>query len=232
MTPMAAPDQTAYWNRVAESKDFRTPFRLDLFLRHVSSGARIVDVGCGYGRTLRTLQEAGFTRLIGVDRAARMIARGRRLFPGLDLRCNTAGSLPFDDGCCDAVLLLAVLTGIIDDREQDRLLADIGRILVDGGILYINDFLLNSDARNLARYRRGRQRFGRYGVFELPDGAVFRHHDEAHLRALTRGFTPLAFEPAGFSTMNGNRARGITFIGAKHSAGQPCPGAKESDDHE
>ena len=232
MTPLTAPDQTPYWNRVAENKHFSTPFRLDLFGHHVSCGARIVDVGCGYGRTLRILQDAGFTGLIGVDRAARMIARGRRLFPDLDLRCNPAGALPFDDRSCDAVLLLSVLTGIIDDREQDRLLTDIGRILVDGGILYINDFLLNSDARNLARYRHGQKCFGRYGVFELPDGAVFRHHDEAHLRALTRGFRPLAFEPADFTTMNGNQARGITFIGAKNSAGQHGPGAKESDDHD
>jgi SAM-dependent methyltransferase len=39
----------------------------DLIGRHVPSDARILDVGCGYGRNLDNLLQAGFTDVTGID---------------------------------------------------------------------------------------------------------------------------------------------------------------------
>ncbi|WP_420315250.1 hypothetical protein [Enterocloster hominis (ex Hitch et al. 2024)] len=36
----------------------------------------------------------------------------------------------------------------------------------------------SSDERNKSRYEEFAGKYGIYGVFELPEGAVYRHHDE------------------------------------------------------
>ncbi len=66
---------------------------------------------------------------------------------------------------------------IVNDKEQIALLKEIKRVLKPNGILYINDFLLNTDERNIERYKLFQDKYQKYGVFELPEGAAVRHHD-------------------------------------------------------
>ena len=115
----------------------------------------------------------------------------------------------------DAVILFAVLTCIAADEEQRRLIAELRRILKPGGILYVNDFLLNSDERNIRRYEKYLDEYGIYGVFEQPEGAVLRHHSEEYVKLLLSGFEELRYEHLTFTTMNGNRSNGFYYLGRK-----------------
>ena len=56
-----------YWNKVANEKTFSTPFQLDIYKKYVNEDSRILDIGCGYGRTLEELQKSGYNNLIGID---------------------------------------------------------------------------------------------------------------------------------------------------------------------
>ena len=168
--------QEEYWNKVADEKELTTPLPLEVFKRNVPVNARILDVGCGYGRSLQELCSAGYTSLSGVDISEKMIARGRRQYPHLDLKKYEGTRLPFEDDSFDAVLLLAVLTCIPDDAQQEQLLAEIHRVLRQDGVVSINDFLLNSDQRNIDRYQRYEKKYNKYGIFELQEGVTFRHH--------------------------------------------------------
>ncbi len=206
-------EQKTYWNQAAEKKEFTTPFQAAEFAEYVSRDAQILDVGCGYGRTLNELSQAGFTRLMGLDFSEEMIRRGKAQYPSLDLRVMESGRIPLPDKAVDAVILFAVLTCIADDKEQEQLIAEIRRVLKPGGILYVNDFLLNTDERNVSRYQEFQKKYGIYGVFELPEGAVCRHHDKERIRRLLSGFAPLKHEQLVFTTMNGHRSNGFYFIG-------------------
>jgi hypothetical protein len=75
--------------------------------------------------------------------------------------------------------------------------------------------LLNTDARNVERYGRGKGKYGVYGVFELPEGAVVRHHTEDHIFDITAGFERLVFEVVVYTTMNGNQSNGFYYLGKK-----------------
>ncbi|MBN1978554.1 MAG: class I SAM-dependent methyltransferase [Anaerolineae bacterium] len=185
------------------------------FEKRVSREMPILDVGCGYGRTLSELHDAGYENLFGVDFSQGMIDRGCRLHPYLNLRKNDGSVLPFEDGAFDAVLLIAVLTCIAESEGQRRLISEIERVLKDGGILYINDYLLNTDQRNVERYEKARSNYGAYGIFELPEGAVVRHHTPEHIFDITSGFDRLAFETLVYTTMNGNRSNGFYYTGRK-----------------
>ena len=207
-------DQREYWDQVAEQKEFTTPFQLDAFSKYVERGATVLDVGCGYGRTLNFLRQNGYRQLAGIDFSAALIARGRRLFPELDLRVMTSATFDIPDASQDAVILLAVLTCIARDEDQAALVSEIERVLKPGGILYINDFLINTDERNQQRYKASPAGYP-YGVFELPEGGLFRHQSEKHILCLCRAFHPLIWETCRYTTMNGHQSNGFCLIGRK-----------------
>ncbi len=208
-------NQKDYWDGVSGTKTFTTPFQVEEFAEYVSKDAVILDVGCGYGRTLNELSQSGYRNLIGVDFSEGMIERGKRQFPQLDLRVMENSSIGLADASVDAVILFAVLTCIPDGAEQRALIAEIRRVLKPGGILYVNDFLLNDDERNLKRYSEFADKYGVYGVFELPEGAVVRHHDEDWIQSLLSDLTKFRYERLTFTTMNGHRSNGFYFIGRK-----------------
>ncbi len=206
--------QKEYWNSVADKKEFTTPFQAEEFSKYVKRDSRILDVGCGYGRTLDELYHNGYHNLIGIDFSSGMIERGKQQFPYLDLRVKEDTKIALPDKSVDAVILFAVLTCIRTNEEQEQLLSEIQRVLKPQGILYVNDFLLNTDERNLSRYEKSQKTYGMYGVFELPEGAVCRHHDEVWVKQLLKGFSEREYEHLTFTTMNGNKSKGFYFIGA------------------
>ncbi|CDG64451.1 MAG: hypothetical protein PWQ15_1353 [Methanobacterium sp.] len=208
--------QEKYWDNVAEEKEFPTPFQLKEFKKHTTREMSILDIGCGYGRTLNKLHEEGYNNLTGVDFSRKMIERGLKLHPYLNLLKNKGDNLPFPDKSFDAALLVGVLTSNIHNQKQENIISEITRVLKDNGILYISDFLLNSDERNMERYKRYENKYGIYGVFELPEGVVLRHHTLEHILKLTKDYNKLYLERTIFNTMNGHKSNGFYYIGQKN----------------
>ena len=200
----------AYWDTHAEAHVFSHPLELD-WLAELPKHARILDYGCGYGRATAALAAAGW-RAVGVDFAAGMIARGRRENSGLDLRHIEGLPLAEPDGAFDAAILFAVLTCISADADQRAVIAELTRLIRPGGLLYVSDYLLQSDVRYAERYRVGAARHGVYGVWDRGDGAVFRHHTRQALDGLLAGFEPVAERALETVTLSGARATAIQLL--------------------
>lgn len=205
--------QDKYWNKVASKKKFTTPFKIDLFQKYVKKSDRILDYGCGYGRTLGYMKENGYVYLSGVDISEKMIERAKNENPTLYYSVVKNNELSFEDNTFDAVLMLAVLTCVINDEEQEKIVKEIKRVLKPNGILYINDFLINDDKRNLDRYNKFKEKYNCYGVFELDEGAILRHFEKKRIQELTKEFDELEFEKVVYTTMNGNKSKGLNYIG-------------------
>lgn len=210
----------AYWDRVASEKRFAHPLRLDWLACHLRAHSRVLDYGCGYGRTLAELEAAGFENLVGVDFSAAMLERAQREAPRSKLLRNDARKLPFSDNYFDLVLLFAVLTCIPENQNQQNLINEVQRVLRTGGLLYISDLLINTDERNRERYERDAETYCNYGVFELPEGVVVRHHRQEWIEELTSGFEQLEYEPFTVTTMNGNASSAFQLLGRKAMAGK------------
>lgn len=206
------PDQSGYWDRGA-TKTFTHPLSED-FLAALHPGDRILDYGCGYGRSLAQLAGVGFTNTVGVDFSREMIARGRREQPGLDLRHIAKATLDEPNGSFDAALLLAVLTCILSDDEQAAVLQEIRRLLRPGGVLFISDMPLQDDQRNRARYAECTS-LGPYGTFDTGDGGVVRHHSDDHIEGWLTGFEPISRRRIELTTMHGNPATGVQLVARK-----------------
>jgi SAM-dependent methyltransferase len=203
-----------YWDDNATVHTFSHPLNVD-WLAALPKDARLLDYGCGYGRIVAELVAAGWPGAVGVDISAGMIARGREAHPGLDLRCIDGLPLAEPDGAFDAVLLFAVLTSIPDDGEQLALMDELRRLLKLGGLLYVSDYLLQTDDRHLARYRAGAARHGVYGVWDRDDGGVFRHHTRERLDELMVGFDLLAEREIETTTFSGAKVTAIQRLGRR-----------------
>jgi SAM-dependent methyltransferase len=206
------PAQVRYWDRVAGEKRFSHPLRIAWLERHAVTRARILDLGCGHGRTLAELLCGGYKNIIGIDFSFRMLKCCRSQLADVRLVQNDGQTIPLQKHSVDLVLLFAVLTCIPLDEEQRDLLREISRVLRPGGLLYISDLLLNRDLRNLERYDRYAGEYGTYGIFELTEGVVVRHHRKEWIEELTGSFDHLEFEPFEVRTMNGNKSEAFQYL--------------------
>ena len=214
MIQPAAPPK-GYWDRVADEKRFSHPLRLDWLGKYSTQQARVLDYGCGYGRTLAELSRAGFANFVGVDFSERMLARARLEMPGRRLIRNDGHALSFKNDSFDVLLLFAVLTCIPKDEEQLQLMSEAQRVLLPGGIIYVSDLLINEDVRNRRRYEQYAEAHGCYGVFELPEGVTVRHHRREWIEEIMTPFEQLEFELFTVTTMNGNTSAAFQYLGRK-----------------
>ncbi|MDR0303874.1 MAG: class I SAM-dependent methyltransferase [Chitinispirillales bacterium] len=204
-----------YWESVARTKEFTTPFQANIFKKHVKKDAYILDVGCGYGRTLNELYDNGYKNSTGADFSEKMLERGRAAYPHLRFETMKQSEIKYPENTFDAVILLALLTCIIRDDEQIKLLNEVKRVLKPDAVIYINDFLLNSDERNVTRYKEYERKYKTYGVFELPQEVTLRHHSKEWVKDSLQIFKELEFEEMEYTTMNNNKSNGYYYFGKK-----------------
>ena len=208
--------QIDYWNRIGPGKPFGHPMNFERLGQWLARDHRILDFGCGYGRVLGLLHHSGYHNLIGVDPASAMIAAARECFPGITFeQLVSSPRLSLPEASVDATLLFTVLTCVPSDAGQRAIVREIGRVLRPGGLLYISDLWLQTDARNVERYLRDEPKYGKYGVFDLPEGVTVRHHDRTWIDELTKGYEPVALDDVQVQTMNGHSANGFQWFGLK-----------------
>ncbi|WP_291326608.1 bifunctional 2-polyprenyl-6-hydroxyphenol methylase/3-demethylubiquinol 3-O-methyltransferase UbiG [Desulfovibrio sp. UCD-KL4C] len=208
-------DYAKYWEDKGALKNFSTPVKFDELKKYVSRDAAVLDVGCGYGRVMEILLDEGFINIKGVEPSVALRQRHADAGGKFDIRPLENGIIPYKDGSVDAVLLVAVLTCIPENKGQDQLVSEINRVLKPGGVLYINDFLLNTDERNIERYNLFLKQYGTYGVFEIEGRGVLRHFADERIKQLLGSFEELEHEKVVYTTMNGNRSNGFYYIGRK-----------------
>ena len=207
-------EQTAYWNKVAEEKVFGHAIDWDFLSNHINADSQILDYGCGYGRLCKTISDKGYTLVTGVDNASGMIERAQRELPQLNFIHHNKPTLDFANDQFDVVLLFAVLTCIPSNQDQQALIQELKRVLKPNGILYISDLLINTDQRNIDRYEA--TKYKPYGVFELPEGAILRHHDLDYLQEnLCKDLDMLYQRVYNVPTMNGNTSKSVQLVGRK-----------------
>ena len=207
-------DQSSYWNKVANQKNFNHELDWSFIQKNIEKESMILDYGCGYGRLVRQFFNQGYKNVVGVDSSDEMIKRGLKTNIGLEISHIENNRIPFPDRTFDLVLLFAVLTCIPFDEDQATLMHEIKRVLRPEGILYVSDLLINPDKRNQERYEKTKK--GPFGVFELDEGAVLRHHDKKYLIDQTfKGFDLLYKKDFEVVTMNGNCSKAIQMIGKK-----------------
>jgi SAM-dependent methyltransferase len=108
--------------------------RRSLLLAEARPGERVLDLGCGAGRFVAALREAG-AEPVGVEAAEAALERARNNAPGADLRLvEPDGSLPLDHASVDLVWCSEVLEHVGDTAY---VLLEVRRVLRPGGRLLV-----------------------------------------------------------------------------------------------
>ena len=113
-------------------------------LAGIGDGDRVLDVGCGFGGTLASL-DSRFERLVlvGLNYDGRQLARARaevRPRPGNELRWVEADAcaMPLEDGSFDAVL---AIESACHFASRERFFREARRLLRPGGRMVVVDFV-------------------------------------------------------------------------------------------
>jgi ubiquinone/menaquinone biosynthesis C-methylase UbiE len=92
-------------------------------------GSRVADLGCGSGVFTELLRREGY-ETVGLDISPKLVALGRKKYPGLELLEGDAENLPFKSDSLDGVLLSGLVHHFPDPR---RLAVEVRRVLKRGG---------------------------------------------------------------------------------------------------
>lgn len=106
------------------------------------AGRAILEVGCGSGATLASMQQmgAGPADLFGVDLLPDRVALAGKRYPDMAFLAGNAEALPFPDERFDLVLLFTVFSSILDQAMTAHVAAEVRRVLCPGGAVLWYDF--------------------------------------------------------------------------------------------
>jgi ubiquinone/menaquinone biosynthesis C-methylase UbiE len=114
------------------------------------TGRSILEVGCGTGAVLMSLQEFGSLPqdLHGIDLLVDRIEIARQSYPNIDFQTANAEYLRFPDHSFDLILMFTVISSILDPRMAVNVAGELRRVLKPGGAVLWYDFRYDNP-RNL-----------------------------------------------------------------------------------
>jgi SAM-dependent methyltransferase len=169
-------------------------YLFDQILRgRIQPPMRVLDAGCGSGRNLVYLLQAGH-EVFAADSDPAAIADVRRLaahlaphLPAGNFRVEPIERLTFPDASADVVISSAVLHFARDDQHFSNMLHESWRVLAPGGLFFCRL------ASTIGMEGRVQPAGGRR--YRLPDGSERYLVDESLLLGLSRGLGGRLVDP-------------------------------------
>ena len=101
----------------------------------VDLGLEVLEVGSGYGAATDALRaHVGHLTCVEVDRALATRLAGHMAGNHVTVLCEDATRMSLGDGTCDGAVSLTMLHHVPSAAMQDRLLAEVARVLRPGGV--------------------------------------------------------------------------------------------------
>lgn len=129
------PEVVSCWQNL--SKQGLQKCEREMVSRYFKPGSRLLDVGCGAGRAVLALNQAGYT-VSGVDLSLPMLLAGRSLAAEAQFSTANLLALPFENNAFEAVFMffgaLQHIPGRVHRREA---MAELARVTQPGGRLVL-----------------------------------------------------------------------------------------------
>jgi len=187
---------------------------------------RIIDFGCGYGKTCFELVTKGYGSVIGVDINNNGIEYAqdhvrKNEITGCRFSVENVAGLSFNDNSFTFGIMQAFLTTIPNEKDRKSIFSEASRVICPGGFLYIAEFTQSWDIpkyekRYLSAISEGYEK-GSFPVINSHTGEldyVARHYTEKELTTLltTENFKIETLQNEKFTTRTGNIVDGVVMI--------------------
>jgi len=200
--------------------------------------ARILDLGCGAGRTTLGFEQLGYD-VDAIDLSTNLVAEAKRRVSRSRVALMDARELQFPDASFDAAIFsFNGLDCVHPSAERMRVLREVHRVLKPGAVFYYSGHnglgtwaprpgdraakVLRRNVRMLQAQRRSFTERSRYLAYPDPSGTqvLYSAPPFTHVRDLQReGFEPLAVWAArGTSFREANAPTKIDLRGSAWSA--------------
>ncbi len=88
------------------------------FTQNLQPGAKILDIGCGYGSPIAsTLHQLGF-KLYGIDSSIKMVTRFKEVLPGVPVQCSDVLDSDFFNILFNAVIAYGFIIHLPQDQQK------------------------------------------------------------------------------------------------------------------
>jgi len=180
-------------------------YLFDQLLRgRITPAMRVLDAGCGGGRNLVYLLQAGYdvsatdADASAIDAVRRMASMLAPHLPANNFRVEPVEQMSFADSYADVVLSSAVLHFSRNHRQFDAMVQEMWRVLKPGGLLFCRlASVIGMEARM--------QPLGD-GRFLMPDGSERYLVDEERLVGLTRALGGRLLDPLKTTVVQNQRS--------------------------
>lgn len=194
----------------------------DQLLRgRIAPGMRVLDAGCGTGRNLVYLLQAGYD-VFGSDASADAIGSVQAMaatlaphLPRTNFRVEPVEAMAWPSGFADVVISSAVLHFAGDDDQFDAMVQRMWDVVRPGGLLFCRL------ASTIGMERRVRPLGGRR--HQLPDGSQRYLVDEPLLLNLTARLGGTLLDPLKTTIVQDQRSM-TTWVVRKGVSPTPLPG--------
>ncbi|MGV7222608.1 MAG: class I SAM-dependent methyltransferase [Nitrospinales bacterium] len=187
---------------------------------------KILDIGCGYGKTCFDLYKKGFRSVVGVDINQKGIDLAQNYatkngINDLSFYTENAAILSLKNNSYTFAIMQAFLTTVAKKSERQLIFSEASRVLVPGSYLYIAEFaqswhLPQYEKRYLSAESEGYEK-GSFPVINSKTKEleyVARHYTEEELKThlADARFTIESFKSENFTTRTGNIVNGMVII--------------------
>jgi SAM-dependent methyltransferase len=193
-----------FWDTSGAEKSFSDPFFIKEFAQHLSKESRILDYGCGYGRLIKLLREAGYQNITGFEKSKGMLERAKNFLGETPPIISDCAGLQKDS--FDSIVLSTVLCCNPTDIGIKNIINTIAKVLKHNGLLYFCDFLISASPKYIEKYNEGFKEFGIYGVYRTSENILVRHFSKTYLLDLFKNFLVIWNKDIEYITMNKNPA--------------------------
>jgi ubiquinone/menaquinone biosynthesis C-methylase UbiE len=177
--------QQAAWEKAYRQEHPRWRGPSDLKMDRL--GGKVLELGCGDGKTAIRLAEAGLS-VTGLDRSrAALLTLSRRIGSGkLELVQGDALDLPFKDGAFDSVTSVHFIDHLLS-ADRRNAVDEIGRVLRQSGVVVGRFFSVND-------MRFGKGKDVEHGTYLKGNGVINHYFSEAEILDLFAGYDVLSIE--------------------------------------